>query len=381
MAAIYGTFQKAGSSQELRPFSIKKRAFLSKNPHPLERKQNLLYTFIKEAATRRVFMNSLYKKFLFFCVLALSTFTRAETPQETILPTIHDTTPQFIAFWEAAKDLALDDQIALFEAKVVPTFPLFYKDTFENWQERGISKRDGFKKVFEAYPAVHEQFKAQSAFIAAQLKENIKTLLKTFPEFKPDFEVNLLHSFDQFDGGIRDFGTENVYFLLGADRLANDPKGTDRTPFFHHEIFHIYHCLQKHDLQNAPKKTLLWGFLWIEGLATYISEALNPGATLGDIMLGDPALECAPCMLDLWNSLSKDLESSDKETYKSYFLMASTHPTIPKKAGYYLGYLIAKELAKTYSLQELANMPFDDVYPLIIQVIEQQKTLTTISGS
>lgn len=243
-------------------------------------------------------------------------------------PKINDITPQFITFWEKTKDGTLEEQIALLEEEVVPAFPLLYKEAFDNWHERGICKADGLKKVFESYRPFHEQFKTQSAVIATQLEKGIATLFKAFPDFKADFEVHLAHSLDQFDGGIRDFGTENIYFVIGADRLAEKPLESDHTSFFLHEIFHVYHCLQKHNLQNAPKKTLLWGFLWIEGLATYVSEALNPGASLGDIMIADPALECSPRMAQLWDNLSRDLETSERNLQIILFdvIRASNYP-------------------------------------------------------
>ena len=43
------------------------------------------------------------------------------------------------------------------------------------------------------------------------------------------------------------------------------------------------------------------------------------------------------------------------------------NPKLPRRFGYYVGYLVAAEAGKTRTLKELAQMPNDQVRPLVEQ--------------
>ncbi len=54
--------------------------------------------------------------------------------------------------------------------------------------------------------------------------------------------------------------------------------------------------------------------------------------------------------------IESKLTSSSGEEYEKYFLLSSQDEKIPKRAGYYIGYLVAKELSRNYSIQQMATL-------------------------
>lgn len=305
-----------------------------------------------------------------FFALAVAAGLQSEALQA--LPEIHNCAPAFIAFWETAQNLPLDEKIAEFEKTVYPTFPQFYGKTIKEWvEEDGKSKQDVFKKIFDNYAPIHEKFKQKTAQLSAEFAANLQTFLKTFPECEAEFngyEIYIAHSLDCMDGGIREIDGK-LYLIFGVDRIINHQEGASDTAFFHHEFFHVCH------FQSFPYHGLFWQALWVEGLATYASEALNPGASCTEISLDCPTNLVPACEKDinfLWNTALKFLTMKDDAAYKTFFLLSSQDVRIPKRAGYYLGYLIAKELAKSHSLHQLAQMNASTILPLIEATIKQK---------
>jgi hypothetical protein len=108
--------------------------------------------------------------------------------------------------------------------------------------------------------------------------------------------------------------------------------------------------------------------LWTEGLATYVSHALNPTATDAQLLLNIPvplraAVEAnrprALC------SVAARLGSTSQDDYRALFNFKSDDPALPGRMGYYVGYLLAREAARDHSLEDLAEMQPAEVRPLI----------------
>lgn len=160
-------------------------------------------------------------------------------------------------------------------------------------------------------------------------------------------------------------------FILGVDGMVKYHQGFDsEIPFFHHELFHVYHH------QHYQHTGEFWSALWQEGLATYVSEALNEGSTQKELLLNMPdnMITKINQTLDFhWSDLYKKLESRDEEDYERYFLIRDDDQDIVMRSGYYLGYLIAKEMAKTRTLYELANLEPEVLLPMIQSTIKQLK--------
>ncbi|MGE0526290.1 MAG: DUF2268 domain-containing putative Zn-dependent protease [Bdellovibrionales bacterium] len=281
-------------------------------------------------------------------------------------PRIHNHAPEFVKFWDKVKDLPLTQQIQEFERMIYPTFPEFYAYRFKRWQEQGKTKEEGLKKAFDDYRAMHTQFAQKTASISNEIHENLVIFLKHFPDFTTDFDIHIIPSLGEMDGGTRTIDG-NFYFIFGIDGILKYHNASTDVPFFHHELFHMYHW------QFFKGEEKMWYALWAEGLATYVSEALNPGSSLRDIMLDIPeglVKACEEDMAYLWFDFQSVLDTSDEAAYERYFLLSSKDPRVPRRAGYYLGYIVAKELAQKYTLDELTKMDAADLRKRIGKVID-----------
>lgn len=302
----------------------------------------------------------MFKK-LFVFIASFVAFTNAAAP------IIHNSTAAFVTFWEKAKDLPLEQQVEEFERTVVPAFPEFCAFKFKDWEESGASKAEALKKVFDAYRPIHEKFAEKSATLEKDFEAHLKTFMQAFPDCSADFEIYITHSLSSMAGGTRTIDGKH-YNIFGLDVILTHLSENSTTPFFHHELVHFH----QHNI-GFEETDDFWVNLWSEGLATYVSEALNPGCSAGDVLLCVHVEECKANLPFLWSDLQKNLETKDKETYNKYFMLpASSDKRIPACTGYYLGYLIAKELGKTYSVQQLVVMKPSEFLPHIKRIIAEQ---------
>jgi hypothetical protein len=174
-----------------------------------------------------------------------------------------------------------------------------------------------------------------------------------------------VHSFGEFDGGTRELPQGN-FLLFGADMIAKLHMEHDVRPFFHHELFHLYHA------RYFPECQPVWCALWTEGLANHVAASLNPGASDAELLLNwpeplRPAVDrnrkLAVC------AIRGRLESTDPKDYGALFSNGKPDVDLPPRYGYFVGYLVASEAGKTHSLLELARMRADEVKPLVEKML------------
>ena len=149
-----------------------------------------------------------------------------------------------------------------------------------------------------------------------------------------------------------------MFFIFGVDGITKYHNATTDLPFFHHELFHMYHA------QFVNSGAHLYDAVRGEGMATYVSDVLNPTADWKGLMLDIPeglVPECDRKIEFLVKDLLAKLNSTADVDYTTYFLMKSTDSNIPKRAAYYVGYLVAKELNKTTPLDELIKLQDDSL--------------------
>ena len=119
--------------------------------------------------------------------------------------------------------------------------------------------------------------------------------------------------------------------------------------------------------------------LWAEGLATYVSKRLTPGATLGDALLLPPDLEAKarPKLAEITRRLLQHLDRPDLATFNLLFTYGGPQPAaagLPARSGYYVGYLVAAELGRGRTIDQLAHLKGPALYQMI------RATLTKIAG-
>src|SRR5690349_9231683 len=174
--------------------------------------------------------------------------------------------------------------------------------------------------------------------------------------------VLLVNSLGEFDGGTRTLNGKG-YLMFGADMIDRIYKTTPIQPFFHHELFHLYHGRTFEECEP------IWCSLWSEGLAVHVAKTLNPDANDAALLLTFP--------VSLREAVEKDrrgaicsvvakLNSTRDEDYPPLF-QGRPNPggAFPPRYGYYVGYLVAQDLGRTRSLKQLAALKAAEVKPLI----------------
>lgn len=281
-------------------------------------------------------------------------------------PRVHNFAPAFIEFWDKVESKSLDEQLAALKKDFFPNFPQFYEYKIEKWKKIGKNPDEVLKKQLAEFPKIKDEFVKKTNEITNNLDSTLESFVTAVPGLDRNFDVYITHSFGDMDGGTRKIG-DKTYFIFGIEGMVKYHKGfTSEIPFFHHELFHIYHG------QYLPEDHIIWLSLWAEGLATYASEKLNPKASQKDLMLDLPegmVRDIHKSISFHWNDLNSKLTSTNDIDYETYFLFSSKDKKVVKRAGYYLGYLIAKEIGKTKSISEMAQLKSDEILPLIKKAI------------
>ena len=302
-------------------------------------------------------------------VLAIALLAGCATPVEqsaapAALPLV-DLTDEFAAYAEASRGKSDAERVAGLAPAFAGLIPQFYdRDRASGrYDERVKAALDDFPDKRAGIEAVSRRFAA----LIVPARASFEAALGPVPLDRPFF---LVHSLGEMDGGTRTLAGHSR-LIFGADVIARIHKDQDMTPFFHHELFHVYHE------RLFPDCDPLWCNLWTEGLATYVSHALNPGASDSQLLLTIPvplraAVEAnrphAIC------SVAARLGSTKSEDYRALFNFKSTDPALPGRMGYYVGYLVAAEAAKDHSLRELAKTQPAEVKPLVERMLARLAT-------
>ncbi len=294
--------------------------------------------------------------------------TNPKVQKDSSMPRIHNMAPNFLVYWDTVKAKPVNEQLIVLKSDFFPRFQDFYDYKIEKWKSAGKPPDDELVKVLNEFPAIEAGFRKKTSEITNSLKSTLNSFSESLPDLNKDFDIYITHSFGEMDGGTRKIGNK-IYFILGIDGMVKYHKGFEsEIPFFHHELFHVYHG------QYLPEEQVLWIALWAEGLATYASQKLNPSASMKDLMLDIPEgmVSRIDYQLDFhWDDLSKKLESKTDADYETYFLMSSKNKKIIPRSGYYLGYLIAVELGKDRSVAELAKLKPTEILPLMKTAISR----------
>jgi Predicted Zn-dependent protease (DUF2268) len=207
---------------------------------------------------------------------------------------------------------------------------------------------NGLDAYLPAIQHLHRSFEQQRASIQTKF-------LDAFPDFDSSkARVYLMLSLFRFDGKIPHDNPRIL--LLGMDGLAKFHGVGARLPvILSHELFHIYH-FQVNPLPRDIDNVELYRLIWQEGLATYVSQVLNPDSSLATILLDPRLAEEGPKFVPMVaHSLLPQLQAKDDATTVRY-LSYHRGGQIPARMGYLIGYEIAKRTAATHQITELARL-------------------------
>ena len=269
-----------------------------------------------------------------------------------------DLTDDFAAVWERTQGLDDAARVAALRAHFQPLIPGFY----DREKAGPANYADLILRALNEYPekrAAIEQVSRNFRAMAEPARTSFEAAFGPMGALPP---IILLHSLGEMDGGVRSMKATGQTLLFGADVIARLHLAHGIQPFFHHELFHVFH---RRSFGNCGQ---LWCGLWGEGLAVYVAARLNPGATDAQLLLVRPVPLRAAVEANRKAALCTVLErldSTEQADHSALFSSGKISDALPPRAGYYIGYLVAADIGKMHSLPQLATMPAERVRPLI----------------
>jgi hypothetical protein len=194
------------------------------------------------------------------------------------------------------------------------------------------------------------------AALKDQLPVHLAAFQRTFPDFECDFPIYFMPSLGQFDGAGRIIGGKPA-LVFGVDVIAAIDTPDELKILFDHELFHRYHAKVAGMSDDLEEGEVIWRALWAEGLATYVSLALNPEKSMQDVLFvpKDLIARAKPHLREIAADLKPHLDQVNPPVFFKYFDAGRDTPDLPARTGYYVGCLIAQILARNASLSTLAH--------------------------
>ena len=284
-------------------------------------------------------------------------------------PVVINVANSFYTNWYNTKEAAPAQRLQSFYENVAPQFSEFYDYRNNSLKKQSKDVDQEILRHLNEFSDISSDFLSLSRELPLIIESAAASFSETFRDFDSNFRVYLIHSLDEMDGGVRTLGDKD-YFIFGLESMIKYHNFTNRTPFFHHELFHKYHFQYlKHEFNET-----LGEYLWIEGLATYMSHVLNPGASYTELTLDVPeglVNRCEKNFSVIIEELLASFESKTSEIYTKFFLPNANYDVIRSRAAYYIGYLVAKEIAKTRPPLTLIKLSGDPLKQLMRQTLQQ----------
>lgn len=269
---------------------------------------------------------------------------------------LHSTIDAFDTFATSTASMPPAERVKQFRAKFDALVPGFYEPRFGATEAQYDAR---VQKALEAYPETRDKFLAAAKSFAASYATATTRFCTFFPDYAPDMPVYLLHSLNEMDGGTRELRGK-VVAIFGADVIAEIHDPASIGPFLDHELFHFHHA------KYFPDCPALWCSLWQEGLAVYVASRMNADADDRALLLTIPRPirpEVEPKLSEAMCFLRGKLASTDEDDYATFFFGkgGKAQGGWPPRFGYYLGYVLAKQLGEGMSLDALAKLPPEQV--------------------
>ncbi|TWI62893.1 hypothetical protein IP91_03731 [Pseudoduganella lurida] len=282
-------------------------------------------------------------------------------------PPVHDLSLAFDAFYTRTEGMPVEARVADFRRTVGAQFPQFYGDARGHVthaeQDRNIAA------AIARYPGMREAYLRKARDFGSTLTSNVASFAARFPDYRADREIWLVHSLGEMDGGTRTLAGRE-YLIFGVDGMVRYHGDISEAAFYHHELFHTYH----EPVLAACTEEVVWKRLWTEGLATYVSQQMNPAATEREMLLDVPRGLVARAQATLpagWRQLEQLLDSREDDTIAGLFQLSGGSGPLPQRSGYYYGYLVAQEAARTQDVARLARLGCDDARTLVAATVHK----------
>lgn len=280
---------------------------------------------------------------------------------------IHNFMPEFWQFWEAAENQPVERQAQLWQSLYVQRHQAVFdelagpcKDQYDPAWAR--------TRYFPNLPKIVPSMREEAENLPEKLAAAQTRFLGLFPDMQWAGDVYVMASGYCFNGRAQVIQGRGA-ILFGMDtRVALGQK--DLSPNMAHELFHRYHH-QFFDFEPSSNYPL-WTLLWAEGMADYVAEELNPAASEADLSLVPIGMvqKVDSRRGELTADFLKRFDSTQEADAKAYFNDTNSEdPSVPARAGYELGVLVVRELAKHYSVRTMAHWSQSEARPRIREAL------------
>lgn len=287
--------------------------------------------------------------------------------------TLVDLSDDFASFYDRSRSMAPDERAPAFRAEMAEAFPGFYDPA--RFRGATIERYDrSLANAIEQFPSIRDAYTRTGASFESMLAPAHDSFVQSFPDLASMGDIYLLHSLGEMDGGTRTIGGRQ-HLVFGADVISRIHAPGEERPFFHHELFHVYH---HHFFEGCD---LTWCDLWQEGLATHVAHELNPAATDKQLLLEFPRPIRPAVETDRAAAVCAIRANMDQPPPPGFF-QGGREPgvgTLPPRFAYYVGYLVAREAARTHSVQDLSKLSNETARPVIDAALAALATCSSTS--
>lgn len=274
-------------------------------------------------------------------------------------PVLIDLTDDFDALWQRTQAVESPARVRAFFTEMDRLLPGFFTASRVGVEQARYDRH--IANGLAAYPQQREGIREVSRRFAALFAPARASFERSFGPIPTARPIYLIHSFGEMDGGTRSLPGGST-LIFGADVIARLHLAHDIQPFFHHELFHVYH------FTRFTTCAQIWCSLWAEGLATYVAQRLNPRATDAELLLEVPSPIRAAVEANKAEAVCAviaRLDSTGGPDSDALFSFRRMNERLPPRFGYYVGYLAAADLGRGRSLPALARLPARQLRPLI----------------
>jgi len=291
------------------------------------------------------------------------------SPSTPVTFTVHDFTPDFWRFWEAAKGRPVERQMQLWQQLYVSRHQSVFDDLAEpckaQWNPAWTRTN-----YLPALPKLVPRIRALVGDLSRQLHEANDRFLESFPDMRWSGDIYVMASGYCFTGRSQIIDGRGA-LLFGVDGMAALGQ-KDLIPGMQHELFHRYHrdFFQFEGSSGYP----LWTTLWAEGMATYVAEMLNPAASDIDLARVPTGMveQVGARRARLAADFLQRFESTAAQDATLYFNdINSRDALVPARAGYQLGVLVVRELSKESSILTMAHWSQAEAKPKVLAALER----------
>jgi hypothetical protein len=315
-----------------------------------------------EGALKREFQ----MRHVMFAALAISSMAFAGTCVAAETCDYRDYMPAYAEFYAQTQGQSPEQRGDAFVTQYAAThadyyWPELFGDGAKQRQRATRYFDPKLRPQFPGFPPLDDaQVLALAKTVGPQFASEQQRFAQTFPDFRCNSQVEFAPSLMKFDGH-PDVHSGKNYLLFGVDMIALIHRPDDMPAFFDHELFHLYHDQVQGN--ETPQDSPGWWTMWHEGLATYVSQRMNPSLDAQHV-LWFPADMVARMSHDEQRGAELLLADIDKTGADAdrWFSAGKSVAGLPQRVGYYYGYLFAKKIGDNKPLAELARMKPEDIH-------------------